>query len=101
MYEVKYDQGLECPSCKGPNLHQHKVSVFWRANAESSDGYESFISTKQGREFLNKDNPSRDRDGLLIEFICEGCDADPELAIYQHKGITYFEWKSMRQLVSK
>lgn len=90
---------LNCPNCTSNNLHQVSASVFFR-DAEDSDTGKFFRidSTKAEKTFGDK-NPSSRRDGLLIEFECEQCDADPILAVYQHKGFTFIGWHSMRQLV--
>lgn len=99
--EFKYNDGLVCPSCAGENLHQVEVSVFWRDSEDSHNG--TYVSTSTNR--IDKDidpnrNPSSRRDGLLVKFRCECCTADPELAIYQHKGTTFIEWHTMRMMVN-
>jgi hypothetical protein len=37
-------------------------------------------------------NPSPRRGGILIQFDCECCLAEPQLGILQHKGWTRIEW---------
>ena len=93
---INDEKGLDCPNCGGNNLHQSSVSVFFRDTEDSKEG--KFIRCAVGYvEATNpNNNPSCRRDGLLISFECENCSADPELAIYQHKGTTYVEWHSMR-----
>lgn len=100
----------ECPDCGGNNLHQSHVSIF------NTDGMFPEWDDSRG-EYVNKvktrvthvmadntissarvppehtNNPSRDRNGMLIEFWCEGCDNKPTLAIFQHKGTTFIGWK--------
>ena len=91
--------GLECPCCKESNLHQKKIDVFFRKEEDSNDGIFKSID-RNGVDYINGSrNPSSRRDGILINFWCEHCDADPDLAIYQHKGSTYVEWYAMRQKV--
>ena len=83
---------LRCPSCGSGNLHQESVSVFFGKTAKK-------ISDSLVTDEYKKRNPSLDSDGLLIQFWCECCCADPELSIYHHKGSTYVEWQSMRQKI--
>lgn len=97
--EIKMTDGvLVCPSCNGVNLHQEDVTVFKK-------GGESGVFVRDKSNLcvdIDSDlNPSKDRQGMLIRFGCETCEADPELAIYQHKGITVFTWHSVRQLLLK
>jgi hypothetical protein len=92
---------LECPSCNNPNLHQRKVSTFWRIE-DSNTGV--CVISQFGHTLIDEKapqhlNPSPRRDGILIDFECEHCKSEPRLAIYQHKGFTYVEWESMRQAV--
>ena len=99
----------ECPYCRGNNLHQAHVSIF------NHDGYEqrwndvlekyetvpktrvthvmadnTITTAKVPPEHTN--NPSPEREGLLLEFWCETCEEKPMLAIFQHKGCTYIGW---------
>lgn len=97
--EIKMTDGvLVCPSCDGINLHQEDVTVF-KVGGESG----VFVKEKSNLCFDIGSglNPSKERQGMLIRFGCETCEADPELAIYQHKGITILRWNSARQLLSK
>lgn len=88
--------GLRCV-CGNANLHQEQVKVYWREGEDSNLG-RCVSSTKQKTEQFEHQsgNPSPRRDGLLIRFSCEHCFAEPELAIYQHKGATYMKWHSTR-----
>jgi len=88
---------LQCPSCLCDRLHQKIVSVFFRDSEDSSTGKFLRIDEKKVEKTFGGKNPSSRRDGLLIEFWCEECDADPILAIYQRKGYTYIHWQSMRK----
>ena len=101
MLEEGYGDGSQALLCVcgNNNLHQESVKLFWR-DEDSDKG--TFIKSTQRHtdEHINpSENPSMRRDGLLIKFICEHCEAEPELAIYQHKGVTYTEWHSCRQLI--
>ena len=89
---------LKC-ICGGINLHQDRVQTFWR-EGEDADKQNGMVSENGHNTAFMLDrskNPSTRRDGMLVRFECENCDAQPELAIYQHKGTTYLEWKSARQ----
>lgn len=90
---------LECPGCTNCNLHQKKVSTFWRVeDAERGIRVVSqFVHTLVDKEMHG--NPSPRRDGILIDFECEHCDAEPRLSIFQHKGTTIVKWESMRSSV--
>lgn len=99
--KVKFGEtsGLVCPSCGNEFLHQHTVSVFFRDAEDSKTGKFTRCSGQKIETIGGSENPSPRRDGLLLQFFCETCNADPELAIYQHKGSTYFEWYTMRMPV--
>jgi len=98
---VSVDGTLLCPECGNPNLHHEKVEVFWRAEEDApSEG----IACNTGDGFWVKaadpvlgfpvhENPSPRRNGLLINFTCEQCFLGKSLAIWQHKGFTYLEWR--------
>ena len=99
-----------CPHCGGNYLHQSHVSIFnpdgytleWD---EKTKTYENKARTRVTHVMEDNtittarvppehtNNPSRDRNGMLIEFWCEGCEEKPTLAIFQHKGMTYLGWK--------
>lgn len=97
------DDGLTCPSCGHDNLHQENVHVFFRKE-DAEDGVQVSVQGRAvwGHEpadvpvsvFTDQEgNPSPRRDGIEIEFWCECCPAHPRLAIMQHKGSTYMEWR--------
>lgn len=92
---------LTCPKCSSSTLHQKAVKVFFRHGEDVKTGRFLKCSTEGVHEISGDDNPSARRDGLLIKFECELCDADPELSIIQHKGSTYIEWHSMRAPLEK
>ena len=101
----------ECPYCGGNNLHQSDISIFnpdghsveWDPNTQTTTH-----STRTRVTHVMEDNtitsarvppsatnnPSQqDREGLVVEFWCEGCEEKPKLAIFQHKGTTFIGWK--------
>ena len=100
----------ECPHCRGNNLHQANVSIF---NPDGYDAEWNSIIEKTEQKARTRvthvmedntittarvppsatNNPSRDRNGMLIEFWCETCEEKPTMAILQHKGITFIGWK--------
>ena len=109
--EISFDAGnvLLCPKCKEEFLHQDLVEVFFREKEDcnrDSCCVHIRVGTEKRFSLINSDmdrNPSYRRDGLLIRFWCEECTdpygtpsaEQPEyfwLAIYQHKGCTFFEW---------
>ena len=83
---------LVCPQCGNPNLHQGVVRVYsrdedWPSRLTQVDlnGNVTQIANAVG-------NPSDRRHGLTIAFECEHCDLLADLAIWQHKGVTFVEW---------
>ena len=85
---------LKCPSCGNNYLHHEKVEVF-----ERSEDAEKGLHVKVENSVVTTDtslsgNPSIRRDGLTIEFSCEGCKARPVLSISQHKGNTWVDFNS-------
>lgn len=92
---------LRCPRCGGMQMHQGKVTVFNR----NEDDETTLVTTVGNFNSLTglvpndgSGNPSSRRQGLVIEFDCEGCSTgDPddvlELTIAQHKGSTEIGWR--------
>lgn len=80
---------LECPACGNNYLHQDRVEVFGVTRSQAV-----FI-TQDGVRVSHDTtgNPSREREGLRIQFHCENCEADLWLRIYQHKGNTNIGWE--------
>lgn len=96
--KIKLNEGpdnheLCCPVCRSENIHQGVVSVFSRASEKDGVKVDTDLTT---HPVFKDRNPSSQREGLLIKFWCEGCDSEPELAIYQHKGYTLINWNSIR-----
>ena len=99
---------LVCPICVGEkhkpnmNLHQGTVEVYIRGKEDSLSGTHVLVEESnnenmgKGAIFADHDvedgNPSVSRDGLKIAFRCEYHDDPLMLNIFQHKGITYFQW---------
>lgn len=84
---------LECPACHGNNLHHGKIEVFERVEDEKTGLH---VSVNNGELMEDKDlngNPSSRRNGLVVHFKCEQCSAEPVLAIAQHKGNTWVDFK--------
>jgi DNA-directed RNA polymerase subunit RPC12/RpoP len=89
------DETLRCPRCGGDYLHQGRVEVFHRP---AEDAPYRGVTVDRGLPIadLSAANPSERRQGLLIFFQCEYCDLeswDLPLALYQHKGRTFVEWR--------
>jgi len=80
---------LECPACGGFNLHHVRIAAFERAE-DSETGIHVEVASENVTVDQNlSGNPSGRRHGLVIKFDCEGCSADIEMHIYQHKGSTF------------
>ena len=74
--QYQHPMHLMCPVCGGGNLHHAGVTVYDRSEdaetvRETHVGVDVTIGTTSGKR-----NPSSRRDGLAIEFYCEGCHAD-------------------------
>jgi hypothetical protein len=89
---------LCCPSCGFEYMHHDVVTVF----ARDEDKEQTIVTQIVGRKTIvtfvasNKSkNPSARRDGLAVMFWCEGCDSVNELCLEQHKGQTFFSWRSL------
>lgn len=86
---------LECPCCGSEYLHHAKVTIFDRG-----EDAETVVRTEvQGSKLSvnpldqGQGNPSSRRDGVTVDFWCEGCGASPiTLTIGQHKGMTEIGW---------
>lgn len=94
--EIDAQNVLVCPACNSPNLHQTAISTFFRKEDAVEGVFKKIDSSGVFYTHPNR-NPSPRRTGFLIAFACEQCNADPELAIYQHKGSTYVEWETIRK----
>jgi hypothetical protein len=85
---------LCCPSCGSDYLHHGDVTIFERV--EDPPGARVTTVSASGcltRMTDGKGNPSSRRDGLTIQFWCEGCSSRPVLRIAQHKGSTFLDWE--------
>lgn len=100
-------QLLVCPLCESENLHQCAVHIFNRDKEDGDDTAETYPNPDVGLWAAESGspaespvgNPSSRRQGLHIEFWCEGCGAggdkrDPRLllSVAQHKGSTLLNW---------
>ena len=84
---------LLCPSCGFDHLHHGRVEVFEREGEDKEKGVHVLVD--RGSAVIDQNmsgNPSSRRDGLRVEFGCEGCSAQLVLTIAQHKGQTYLEF---------
>jgi hypothetical protein len=91
---------LRCPRCGGEYLHHMGVKVFDRGEDGPAVVRTSVTGGASKMELVlaaDSQNPSSRRDGLAIQFSCEGCggSADDliELTIAQHKGSTEIGWR--------
>lgn len=87
---------LICPRCQADTLHQGKVVVYDRAEDGAGvvrteiDGSSVMVDAAAS----NDGNPSARREGLAINFWCEGCGEAPlQLTIAQHEGSTEIGWR--------
>ena len=101
--ELPEEWSLCCPNCGNAyGLHHDKITI-WNRRTEDHDGVRFTIkgTSLTSKLFAGgdspqgpKENPSKRRDGLVIEFWCEHCpDIKPiNLRIAQHKGMTHMGW---------
>lgn len=100
MLELKFGdwvgdkRALVCPVCGGIHLHQVTVEVFERDCEDDDKGLH--ITVEQNHTDVKyeslRGNPSPRRQGLMVEFYCEGCCELIRLNVYQHKGHTVVGW---------
>lgn len=81
---------IVCPRCSSDYTHQNDVEIFDRKADSSKKG--THVKVTNSGVYLDSDisnTPSPRRQGLTVRIVCEQCDHDWNLNIYQHKGITY------------
>ncbi len=86
------DDGLRCPNCGGENLHHGIPFVFDRSEDDEEVTVHHGSNTAK-MPSRGSGNPSLRRDGIVIPFSCEHCDAQLFLDIAQHKGSTLVSWR--------
>ena len=96
-----FPDALACPLCGERYLHQGAIEVFHRRKEDADpvvtvvvDGCAIDVTGTPGAGVRN---PSSRRQGLLIQFDCEHChllQSGIVLAIWQHKGRTFIEWRN-------
>lgn len=87
---------LLCPGCGSGMLRHGRVRVFNR-RYERPPGNDLVVTVSYMRVDVVRggpmdDNPSEERDGLLIDFECEDCENRSTLRLDQHEGSTYVAW---------
>lgn len=84
---------VHCAACGHPNTHQGRVTVYDPDHENTADGVTVIVQASQAvMTSGTTGNPSRRRQGLVIDIHCEYCDEVSRLAIYQHKGFTLTEY---------
>lgn len=91
-WDINYSKSFTCPSCGGECLHQNAVDVYFRGE-DVAEGVFVHCNDTTVKAISSDGNPSAYRDGLVITFWCEHCDDKPQLAIIQHKGTTFYDWR--------
>jgi hypothetical protein len=87
---------LLCPRCGADYLHHNRVTTYDRSEDAPQVIETTFAGGKVSIDTSSAglDNPSKRRDGLIIEFSCEICGEAPiQLYIAQHKGATEIGWR--------
>ena len=88
------DEVLLCPKCGFDYLHQQAIRLYSRADDAKTASVRVCQITGRIEAAVADDNPSDRRQGLVIEFDCEGCGGIVELAVFQHKGQTLVRWQN-------
>ncbi len=86
---------LQCPFCGSEYLHHMKITTFDRGEDGETAVRTEIVGSQVSVNPLDegRDNPSSRRDGMKIDFWCEGCGSAPiALTIAQHKGMTEIGW---------
>jgi hypothetical protein len=98
---VSYET-LVCPSCGGEYLRHGVVEIFNTHDDISKTGERLTIDKNlwANKDKNIKNNPSLDRDGILIHFECENCPTKSVLSIAQHKGSTHLVMGTVKQVIS-
>ena len=117
--EVTFDDDvLECPRCRGgsSDIHQIDVTMMNRMYHPMYNGLTMLVSATTPDPVMSRGeegkipkpvittayvpnekvrNPSKDRQGLSVGFVCEHCGPSKriELCIAQHKGSTLMYWQ--------
>jgi rubredoxin len=107
--QIDDDGCLACPHCGSSFLHHCDVVTSKRKCEDDPNGdvvliqgldywaaEETEYKVTVRSNFTMAQNPSRRRGSVVIEFVCEECDAKPQLAIIQHKGSSYLEWVDIK-----
>jgi hypothetical protein len=92
--QIKHDT-LICPNCNGEYLRHIEIRTFDREEDAPSGTAITLAAGHIVKVDTSSDldgNPSARREGVSIEFACEGCGATPVLGIAQHKGQTLVAW---------
>lgn len=88
-FDDSFDGALCCPFCGFAYLHHRKISIFERRE-DADKGLHVVVDGESVKVDTDiKRNPSERRNGLSIQFECEGCSEKPVLTLVQHKGNTY------------
>ncbi len=94
--KISPDNCLLCPECGGEYLHCQSVEAFDRLDENSSKDIGTHVTVSGFSSVaIDRDlsrNPSGRRDGSVLTFNCETCDAISEMRISQHKGNTFIEF---------
>jgi DNA-directed RNA polymerase subunit M/transcription elongation factor TFIIS len=92
---VKYteDDSLSCPYCGNGYMHHKDVVIYNREKEDSNQGLAVQVTPEAVTTSDDlSGNPSARRNGVIIHFECENCSNRYELALHQHKGVTYLHW---------
>ena len=96
MPDIDLDDGVLISPCGSHNIHQTRIDVYARTEDQPSMRHTSVHNiagdTASQTVPCTSDNPSLRRQGLVLEFTCEGCEDTHHLSIAQHKGLTHTRW---------
>jgi hypothetical protein len=82
---------LVCPNCGDEHLYHQSVKVYCRDKEGGETGLMTEISAGATIITTSMDgNPSKRRDGIVINFNCETCDYKSKILIAEKEGQTFF-----------
>jgi len=93
MSVLKYNEDgvYLCPFCGFEYTHHGKVEVYGRCEDDKNSNHVTVERYNVKVDRSNEGNPSSRREGISIQFWCEGCHRIHYLKIAQHKGNTIIE----------
>lgn len=97
LYEGIGYEALACPACDSFSLQRSAVQVFGRDQNPATGVHVTVSGAKVSVDLQLDGNPSKQGDGLAIEFRCDQCRAVSVLGIAQGKIQTHVTFNVRRE----